>query len=195
MTSIDDLKRKPAVTDLEYCIIFSDLHGLPEHISAEQAAAELAQLRADLEYIVGQNKIFLDGMNRYRAELDDWEEAKKFVANDCKDEIHCGCVPILRRELDEAKEFTKILLARIDALQKPIDVTNVVDGYSQLRAELDAKTKAVDEARKLLTIAEWAKFDKAVLRHYCMFCDHLMSEHYPECELSAWLTAHPKEEE
>jgi len=192
MTSIDDLKRKPAVTDLEYCIIFSDLHGLPEHISAEQAAAELAQLRADLEYIVGQNKIFLDGMNRYRAELDDWEEAKKFVANDCKDEIHCGCVPILRRELDEAKEFTKILLARIDALQKPIDVTNVVDGYSQLRAELDAKTKAVGEARVALHPFGYA-WDRHVAADIKTGYIYVYAGDLKQA--SAWLTAHPKEKE
>jgi hypothetical protein len=37
-----------------------------------------------------------------RAELDEWENAKKFVADGCKDELHCGCVPILKRELDEA---------------------------------------------------------------------------------------------
>ena len=40
-----------------------------------------------------------------RAELDEWENAKKFVADGCEDEVHCGCVPILRRELDEARKM------------------------------------------------------------------------------------------
>jgi predicted RNase H-like nuclease (RuvC/YqgF family) len=79
----------------------------------------------------------------------------------------------------------------IDDDDRPTRLWRLFDDNKRLRAELDASQKAVDEARKLLTIAEWAKFDKSVLRHYCMFCDHLMGEHYPECELSAWLTAHP----
>ena len=39
------------------------------------------------------------------AELDEWHNAAKFVADGCTDEIHCGCVPILKRELDRQKHI------------------------------------------------------------------------------------------
>ena len=59
----------------------------------DTVVAELLNLRAEL-----------DDKER---ELDEWENAKKFVADGCKDEQHCGCVPILKRELDEARELLK----------------------------------------------------------------------------------------
>jgi hypothetical protein len=68
-------------------------------------------------------------------------------------------------------------------------------GINSLRAELAAANKAVDEARELLNKTEWVRFDRSVFRNYCWRCDHLQGEHYPECELSAWLTAHPAQKE
>jgi hypothetical protein len=35
-------------------------------------------------------------------EREEWNNAAKFVADGCEDETHCGCVPILKRELDKA---------------------------------------------------------------------------------------------
>jgi len=34
-------------------------------------------------------------------ELDEWNNARKFVEEPCEDEVHCGCVPILRKMLAE----------------------------------------------------------------------------------------------
>ena len=123
-----------------------------------------AEIGRTLEIVKEQRKRIMefqvaekDYVATLRAELDEWHNAAKFVADGCTDEIHCGCVPILKREMDAAN-------------------------------------KAVEEARELLVKTEWTKFDTAVIRHYCWCCDHLMGEHYPECELSAWLTAHPEEE-
>jgi signal transduction protein with GAF and PtsI domain len=48
-----------------------------------------------------------DTIEQLRAELDEWQNAKKFVADGCTDEIHCGCVPILKRELDAKTKAVK----------------------------------------------------------------------------------------
>jgi hypothetical protein len=103
--------------------------------------AELAQLRADLEYIVEQNKIFLDGMNQLRAELDEWDNAKKFVADGCTDEIHCGCVPILKRVLaasqkavDEAREVMQPIVDEIPEETFPGDEMTI---WTRMAIELE----------------------------------------------------------
>jgi hypothetical protein len=100
-----------------------------------QAAAELAELKAENLSLLQQKTSLSEENSRlwndvYRwaqerdnpnatihqlraeladkeRELEEWENAKKFVADGCKDEQHCGCVPILKRELDEARELLK----------------------------------------------------------------------------------------
>ena len=49
---------------------------------------------------------------------------------------------------------------------------------------------ALDNAAKLLKRSEWVRFDRAVYKNYCWCCEHLMGEHYPECELNIWLSKH-----
>lgn len=62
------------------------------------------QMMIDLA-LANQAEIYEKKLAQLRAELDEWENAKKFVADGCEDEVHCGCVPILRRELDEARKM------------------------------------------------------------------------------------------
>lgn len=38
-----------------------------------------------------------------KEELDDWHNAAKAVDADIPDEVHCGCVPILRKQLKDAR--------------------------------------------------------------------------------------------
>jgi hypothetical protein len=46
---------------------------------------------------------------RLREELDDWHNAALHVEADHPDEVHCGCVPILRRENARLREEIKKL--------------------------------------------------------------------------------------
>jgi hypothetical protein len=39
-----------------------------------------------------------------RAKLDDWENAAKHVESDHSDEVHCSCVPVLRKLLNDSKK-------------------------------------------------------------------------------------------
>jgi hypothetical protein len=39
-----------------------------------------------------------------RAKLDDWENAEKHVESDHSDEVHCSCVPVLRKLLNDSKK-------------------------------------------------------------------------------------------
>jgi hypothetical protein len=41
--------------------------------------------------------------NEARAELEEWHDAAKHVDSDHPDEVHCGCVPILRKQLADAR--------------------------------------------------------------------------------------------
>jgi len=88
-------------------------------IDPQQAAKELRQLQYDasLQKVNEDTNVMLMSQNvQLRAELDEWENAKKFVADGCKDELHCGCVPILKRELDEAKIQIDVLRAEVKQL-------------------------------------------------------------------------------
>ena len=122
----------------------------------KRAAAELAQLHTDLEYIVGQNKIFLDGMNRYRAELDEWHNAAKFVADGCTDEIHCGCVPILKRELDAANKAMDEARVVVGVCKKQIDYAcevgdtdwSVYAGFASARSFINTWLTAHPEGKE-----------------------------------------------
>ena len=60
-------------------------------------------------------------ITQLRAELDEWENAKKFVADGCTDEIHCGCVPILKREMDAQTKAVEEARKILDAGQTYFD--------------------------------------------------------------------------
>jgi hypothetical protein len=119
--------------------------------------AEIECARNELEEIVSEleerrkNLITtMDRLIRAEAELAEWENAKRFVADGRKDELHCGCVPILKRELDEQKQFTKLLIARIQLLSKPIDVTDFIDDHrkhiaTELRLSANGETSLNSE--------------------------------------------------
>lgn len=48
---------------------------------------------------------------RLRGELDDWENAAKHVEAEHPDEVHCGCVPVLRKLLADARAELKLARA------------------------------------------------------------------------------------
>lgn len=111
---------------LQYIIDTSDVV-----LAKRQEATEyLASLRAENDALrrdrddwkFRHNEIMLPQLDRHgvtmdklRAELEEWENAKKFVADGCQDEVHCGCVPILKREnerLTKAVEEAEVLIER-----------------------------------------------------------------------------------
>ena len=119
--------------------------------------AKVYALRAELDELMVMKNRWVETaesgrgtINSLSAQLAEWHNAAKFVADGCKDEIHCGCVPILKRELD-------------------------------------AKTKAVDEARE-------------AIKYLVYDLEHVSRRDHPEglasCKQGeAWLTAHPEGKE
>lgn len=56
-----------------------------------------------------------------REALNDWENAAKHVESDHPDEVHCGCVPILRKLLESSKRARASLSEACDHLQRERD--------------------------------------------------------------------------
>jgi hypothetical protein len=81
--------------------------------------------------------------NMMQAALDDWDNAVKHVEADHADEVHCGCVPVLRKLLTEARVAFAIATDRC------------VEAQSNERA---ARAKS-DRAEKMLRTAA-AKADQ-----------------------------------
>ena len=59
----------------------------------------------ELDYMVAQP--IADEIERLRAELDEYENAKKFVLDPPHDEIHCGCVQLLNHELIRIRDTAR----------------------------------------------------------------------------------------
>ena len=51
--------------------------------------------------------VLADEIKRLRAELDEYENAKKFVLDPPHDEIHCGCVQLLNHELIRIRDTAR----------------------------------------------------------------------------------------
>jgi hypothetical protein len=73
--------------------------------------------------------------NMMQAALDDWDNAVKHVEADHADEVHCGCVPVLRKLLTEARD-TVICLRRQRAIARNFG--------KQIERERDAYRRAVE---------------------------------------------------
>jgi hypothetical protein len=64
----------------------------------------------------GRTRVLLDTMERLererdeaREELEDWRNAAKGAENPCPDEKHCTCVPLLHKQLKDAREAFAIV--------------------------------------------------------------------------------------
>ena len=60
-----------------------------------------------------------------RAALEEWENAAKHVEADHPDEQHCGCVPVLRKLLDEARAENGRQAAEMVRLQKSLELVGL----------------------------------------------------------------------
>ena len=134
-----------------------------------------AEIGRTLEIVKEQRKRIMefqvaekDYVATLRAELDEWHNAAKFVADGCTDEIHCGCVPILKRELDAANKA-------VDEARKGISKAHdhlAHASFDYSNGNVDS-TGRIDEGN----VYGWPAHD-AVLT-----------------ELAVWLTAHPEGKE
>ena len=69
-----------------------------------------------------------------REKIADWENAAEHVKSDHQDELHCGCVPVLRKLLTDAKNERDELL---EALARTLNAT--VLNHRNDRWHLDAE--------------------------------------------------------
>ena len=53
-----------------------------------------------------------DRLRKATDELDEWHDAAKHVDADYADEVHCSCVPILRKQLQDARKKIEQLKAK-----------------------------------------------------------------------------------
>ena len=91
--------------------------------------------------------------------LADWENAAKHVEADHPDEVHCGCVPVLRKLLADAQEDAK--RATYDAAQETIKVSTVKSHWIEACRERD-------EARaKIERQAERIRYLEGATNHAC----------------------------
>lgn len=75
-----------------------------------------------------------------RAALADWANAAKHVEADHPDEVHCGCVPILRKLLNDARgELNTLTLKLTDAENAAMDARKKADALCAEMAKRKAK--------------------------------------------------------
>jgi len=115
-----------------------------------EIVSAIAALRAELDRVKTSN-LYHRHLNVYArrqwrellTELAEWENAKKFVADGCTDEIHCGCVPILKRELDALRaELAAPIIPPDSALLSPEFIRSMEYGAKIIREQ----EAAIDEA-------------------------------------------------
>jgi len=89
-----------------------------------------------------------------REELDDWKNSAKFVEEPPHDEVHCGCVPVLRKllkdaraERDQWREAAEGLAQVVDYLAPALRSASLFGTFSKERAALAAFDK-LKEASK-----------------------------------------------
>jgi hypothetical protein len=144
---------------------------LGNHVVPTEFAQDLErQLRKARDYVFRLRKQraiarnFGEQMERERDEareaLADWENAAKHVEADHPDEVHCGCVPVLRklmsdalRERDKAREDAK--RATYDAAQETIKVSTVKSHWIEACRERDHwKSESLEQAKLLAMSAD-----------------------------------------
>ena len=83
--------------------------------------------------------------NMMQDALNEWDNAVKRVEADRSDEVHCGCVPVLRKLLADAREAFAIA------------TSNCVDAQQRLRelneAREDAKRATYDAAQETIKVS------------------------------------------
>jgi hypothetical protein len=76
--------------------------------------------------------------------LSDWENSAKHVESDHPDEVHCGCVPVLRKLLSDARKERDE--ARAECLEQCRLLAMSADREAKLLGELERAKKSVDHS-------------------------------------------------
>jgi hypothetical protein len=89
--------------------------------------------------------------------LSEWENSAKFVRDECPDEVHCGCVPVLRGMLgkaeqelaDNQRELCQLLGVTLRPGRNHIEAGIIMlqERLEKAEARLDQKTAEVDVLR------------------------------------------------
>ena len=67
------------------------------------SAFDLDRLESELAAVTEQRDMLERELDEVREKLADWENSAAHVEADHPDEVHCGCVPILRKLLCDAR--------------------------------------------------------------------------------------------
>jgi len=76
--------------------------------------------------------------------LFDWENSAKHVESDHPDEVHCGCVPLLRKLLSDARKERDE--ARAECLEQCRLLAMSGDREAKLLGELERAKKSLDHS-------------------------------------------------
>jgi hypothetical protein len=80
----------------------TDANGWRENVSEWVAANFARKLERERDEARDLSAALQLKCNMMQAALDDWDNAVKHVEAAHADEVHCGCVPVLRKLLTEA---------------------------------------------------------------------------------------------
>lgn len=132
---------------------------------ARKLERERDELREILQAVIKTGKRLESERDEARAKLDDWENAAKHVESDHSDEVHCSCVPVLRKLLNDSKkerdEAREALASREVVLAQQRVITDLILERDQSRAVLQeieaARWHTACELRRIATMALGSK--------------------------------------
>ena len=102
----------------------------------------------------GEQRVFIleqriqeqaDEIGRLTAELDEYENAKKFVLDPPHDEIHCGCVQLLNHELLKVRDAARGYIKAHKLMRVRFQDATDVQIYEEAEDMLTERIAALDK--------------------------------------------------
>jgi hypothetical protein len=115
--------------------------GVPIGCSVAQSLLpEIRRLKADKAGMESERDTYKRAVENARKErddardeLDEWHDAAKHVDSDHPDEVHCGCVPVLRKQLKDARAESARLQAQLTESRQKVTCLNAKLNRQQTR--------------------------------------------------------------
>jgi uncharacterized coiled-coil DUF342 family protein len=108
---------------------------------------QLEEYQEALEFVRKEFHEALDDIEKMKAErdearreLEEWRNSSAHVEADHPDEVHCGCVPVLRKLLTDARRERDEAMDEISLLRSTVTDCNI---------EIEQLRKERDEARRM----------------------------------------------